>query len=143
GDDLGLLLVAEEPILARMRIETADGDPRSRPAQAAHRPLGEVDDLEHPFARDEVGHPPERHVGSHVYDLQLLAHEEHREVRGPRELGQDLRVARVLDTGGGQRLLVDGGGYEAVDLSRLAELHPGLDVGVWGTARLRAHARLA
>src|SRR6266542_5460060 len=44
GDDLDLLLVAEEPILARMRVEAADGDLRVRLAQAFHSPLGKVDD---------------------------------------------------------------------------------------------------
>src|ERR1700730_2593749 len=51
GDDLRLLLVAEEPVLARVRVEPAHRDAGPRPPEAGHGLLRELDDAAHALAR--------------------------------------------------------------------------------------------
>jgi hypothetical protein len=120
GDDLLLLLVAEEPVFPGVRIEPAHRDLRPRHAEKRHRLLREPDDALHPVARDQVGDAAERDVRRDVDHPELLAHQQHGEVGRRRELGEDLRVPGVWDAGGSERFLVYRGGDDAVDLARLA-----------------------
>ncbi len=137
-DDPGLLLVAEEAVLARVRIEPAHRNTGPRAAQAGHGLLGQVDDAADALAGDQVRHAAQRHVGGDVDDPQLLAHQEHREILRVGEPGQDLGVPGVLHARGGERFLVDRRGDDAVDRAGLTEPHAGLDVGVGGAAGLGA-----
>ena len=139
GDDLLLLLVAEEPVLPGVRIEPAHGDLRPRHAEKRHRLLGEPDDAPHAVARHQVGDAAERDVRRDVDHAELLAHQQHGEVGRRRQLGEDLRVPGVCDAGRGERFLVHRGGHDAVDLARLAQSDRRLDIGIGGAPRLGAH----
>ncbi len=66
-----LLLVAEETVLAGVRVERRDGDPRRLAAgQGPHRPVGETDLREDGLGRQELEDPLQRDVQRDVDDAQ-------------------------------------------------------------------------
>ena len=82
----GLLLVAEEPVLAGMRVERRHGDPRRPPpvsgriARSARRIFDRIDVL-----AQQVEHPPQGDVERHVDDAQAGGPRRGRVRRDPSE----------------------------------------------------------
>ena len=139
--DLALLLVAEEPVLAGVRIEPAHRDAcgRATPEEASWSAAR----ARSPGPRDRAcTRSGTRRSATCVVTWMTRSSLPIRSMaksRGVGQLGQDLRMPGVLMPGGGQRLLVDGGGDHGVDLVPLAEAHRRLDVVIGGPARLGAH----
>ncbi len=74
GVDEGLLLVAEEPVLAGMRIERRHGDSRRQAAgQGTHRLVGQADLRQDRLLAQQVKHPPQCDVQRHVDHAQARA----------------------------------------------------------------------
>ncbi len=127
-DLLRLLAAAEEAVLARMRVDRADADPRIRESRldqsvvaARDHPLDEArldprDGVDQPDMRRDVDHP------------ELGRDQHHRDFRRAGERGQKLGMARIPVPGGVQRLLAQGRGADRRGLAGLDHLDGALDV---------------
>ena len=80
--DLGLLLVAEQPIFRAVRVESRDGDPGVVDAYLAHRLVGEAYGGVHPVGLDQVARVAHGHMRRHMDDPQGLAGQQHGVVFG-------------------------------------------------------------
>src|SRR5215210_4491354 len=104
-DPLGVL-VSEEAMLARMRVQARNRYPRLFHPDLGESVSREVDHGQDPFLADAVYRLPKRDVGADMDDAQLARHEHHREISSAGELGQYLGVPRVLVSSEVHRLLV-------------------------------------
>ena len=150
GPDQRLLLVAEQPILAGMRIERCHGDPGTSPAgQGPHRLVGQADLREDRVTTQQVEDPAQCHVQRHVDDPQagrriVLEIEHHRVIGGVAPLREDLGVPGMTNAGLVEGLLVQGQGGDRVDSSGERQVDRGVQEGECGAAgpavdRARAH----
>jgi hypothetical protein len=123
-----VLLVTEEPRLARMRIHRAEGEPGPLDAPPLPEPpLRDPAGPHHPLQGEQRRHVPERHVGGHQHDPQLFRREHHRDVHPTGELRQPFGVTGKGKAGEMQRVLLSRGGDDRVHFPGERELDGGLD----------------
>ncbi|MDF2599832.1 MAG: hypothetical protein K0Q54_2655 [Methylobacterium brachiatum] len=133
-DLLGLLAMAEQAVLAGMRVDGTDADLRLSNAGLHQHRMPAGDD-----ALDEAGLDPRDRVdqadmGRDVNHPELRGDQHHRHFRRPGEVRQHLGVAGKLVAGRVQRLLRQGRGADALRLSRLHDLHGRRDAAIGGLA---------
>src|SRR5689334_17975884 len=92
-------LIAEHAAFARVRVQARDGDPRPLEAEAAQAIVRDLDRAVFILLRHPLDRLAERNVDAVVDDPQLLRYEEHGNPWAAGDRTQDLRVARVGDTG--------------------------------------------
>ena len=120
GHDLVPLLVPEGALLARVRVEPRDREPRPGDAQVAEGRVGQHEAVEHAVLAHVVAHGAQRHVVREQHEAHRAEEEEHRRLR-PAELAQDLRLPLVAVAGRVHRLLVERRRDHGVDLARERE----------------------
>ena len=123
-DDLPVL-VAEHAVLAGVRVQPADRDPRGRDADPAQRVVHRAHDPADPFFRHELDRAPQAHVQGRVRDPHPVEadHEErivHRHAGAARD---ERRIAVELDA----RCLDREFGLRRSDHRRDIPCHRGLD----------------
>jgi len=131
-DDFFLLAVAEEPVLAGMRIQSQHGKVRTGPADALHRVGGEFDHVEDALHREQGGHLVVAAMDGDKTRADFVAVLEHAGTFGPGFVGKDFGVAGIENAGGTERFLVERSGCHAGDLSGESRLDRGNDVAVTG-----------
>ena len=114
GPDDAILFLAEQPVLARVRIEPGHGDARRRniePGQLAGRQRNRR------FQRrlsQRARHLRQRDVHGRQHDAQGVGVEHHRDVARAGQMRQQIGVSRPGQAGQPERFLVDGRGRDGV-----------------------------
>ena len=80
--DEALLLVAEQPALAGMRVQPGHGDARPRLAPGAQRLVGDADRLQHRIEAHQLDRAAQRHVDAHQHHAQFVVGQHHAHRRG-------------------------------------------------------------
>ena len=128
GPEHPLLLVAEQSVLAGMRIHRAHRDPRRRDAPPLPQgPRGRAAGPHHPVRREQRGHIAERYVSGDQHHAELLRRQHHRDVHVPGEVRQPLGVPGVRKARQVERMLVRRRGDDGVDFPLERQLHRRLD----------------
>ena len=126
--DLVGFLVAEEALLAGVRVEPGHGDARAVDAQRQAGRLGQVDHL----ADARAGHPADglfqRDMGGDVHHAQRATGQQHGHLFGPGALGQQFGVPGIMETGQVHGLFVQRGGDDGIHLARHGQVAGGKDV---------------
>ena len=138
--DLLDVLAAEQAVLAGVRVEPADGDPR-RVEEPAQRRVGQLDHVEHPAGLHPLDRLAQRAVRADVGDGERAAvgeagREHHRHPLHPAQLGDHLGVADERRVGELRRLLVHRHRDDPGDRGRRARPR-------WPARRSRARPRPA
>jgi len=98
GRDDVRILVAEQTVLARVRVETDDADPRRRQPEVSDQRLrDELDHAAHPIGRELEHDLDERPVDRRERDLELRADKEHRDIARAEPVREHLGVTEVLE----------------------------------------------
>lgn len=141
GGDQALLFIAEQPVLPRVGVEAADGDPRRWDAEAAAGVAPEVDHLEDSADGQVVQNSQQRHVDGRQNDVQLRGVKEHGAARGAASFGEEFGVARVAPVAGqGPGLLADGAGDDGIDAARVGGGTESIGDGVFDEAEAQVAA---
>ena len=117
------LVAAEEAVLAAMRIERRNGDPRRGNAGAAHRRIGEADHILDPLPADLLERAPQRDVRRDARHPQAVEHV-HLAVESvvPRHLREHLVLVAEAEAARVQRGLVQRCERDRVDPSGKGQL---------------------
>ena len=99
------VLVAEQPVLAGVRVEPADRDPRDV-EEPTQRRVRQLDHVENTLRSDPVDRLAERTVRAHVRDGEVAAREHHRHLRRAAQRRDELGVADEAGIAELRRLLV-------------------------------------
>ncbi len=132
-----LLLAADQPVLAGVRVQSGQPEPRRRTAESRQRRRRQVDDAVERGAGQRRRDLGERNVDGREDHPQRLGVEHHRDPRRPGQMGEQIGVAAPGKAGGGERLLVDRRRRHRVDPAGLRVLD-GADDGVVGGAARRS-----
>ena len=98
GLDLAALLVAEEAVLAAMRVETRDRQ-LAREAEVREGPMAALEVIDETRLRDEVAGLAERHVPRKKEDPEAQGLEHRERIVDARDRAEHLRVADVGNSG--------------------------------------------
>jgi DeoR/GlpR family transcriptional regulator of sugar metabolism len=109
-----LLAAPEQAVLARMRVNAADGDARTCDTGADERLMSPLDRPVNESWLDLLDHVEQADVGRDMDDPYPGAGEHHRYFWGAGQIGEHLGVARVLVPGHVQGFLVQRGGADGV-----------------------------
>ena len=85
GNDELLVFLAEQPVLARMRVQTADGDAGLVEPEQPHRLAAQLDGA-HDAIGAQIAGLAQRHVRAHVNGGEPLAGQQHARLGGAAEL---------------------------------------------------------
>ena len=92
-------------MLARVRVEARDGEPRPGEAEARKLARGEPDRLLHHLAREQARHVGEGDVHRREHDAKLVGIKHHRDMRSARQVRQQVGVAVPGQAGQPERFL--------------------------------------
>ena len=131
GDETDFL-IAEEPAFAGMRVEARHSDARPRLAPGRRGLVRDLNRLQHGVEGHGIDGLAQRDMDADQHHAQLLVrqHHAHRRRRAARRGSQGLQhlgMAGVRDTGGGQRLLVDGRSHDGLGLTGHHQTHRRFD----------------
>ena len=112
------LLSADQAVLAGVRIQAGQGQPRPRRPEARKLGVRQGDGRLQPAARQQPRHVGQRHVHRRQHHRQPLGVEHHPHLAGPRQLGQQFGVPPPAESGPRPRELADRRRGHGVDAAR-------------------------
>ena len=133
------LLVADQAILAGVRIQAGQSQPRPRHPETRQLGVREGDGRLQPLARQQRRHVGQRHVHGGQHHRQAPRVEHHPDVAGAGEIGQQLGVPAPAQPGPRPRLFVDRTGGYRVDAPRHRVPHGARDRLIGGAPGHRRH----
>ena len=89
------LLVPQQPILARVRVDARHGDPGRLNTRHAQERIRQPDRLHDACRRQTADRHPQRHMDAHQHRAQLLVGQHHPHRHIPPNLRQNLRMPRI------------------------------------------------
>ncbi len=104
--DDALFLVAEQPAVAGVRVQGGDANPRLASLQPQQQSVEQGDLFPHGLRAQVFEYVAQGHVQGHVGDGDLAIVEHHGEFARLGALGQDFRVAGVVQARGSQPFFV-------------------------------------
>ena len=115
GRDHAIVFVAHQPVLAAVRVQAGDGEPRPRDAEAGQRVRGGPDRRRQHVGRERLRDVGQRDVHGRERHLQPLGVEEHHRPGDAGQVAEQVRVPLPRQAGQRERLLVDRRRGDGVD----------------------------
>ena len=129
-------LVPEQPVFARVGIESREREPRLRDAEARQLPRRQVDDAVDQLARQRARHGCQRHVDRREHHLERLRPEHHRDPRTAGQMRQQIGVPFPRQPRARERQLVHRRRRHRRDDAGLRIFHRGAERVVRRSARV-------
>ena len=129
GPQQAIVLVAEEPAFAGVRVERAQGEARRRDAPPVpQRVGGDAPRLHDALRRHRCDRVPQREVRRHEHDAQPPRRQHHGHGNITGDMGEEFRYPGKAIAGGVQRQFVDRSGDDGVGFTGERESRRGLDI---------------